>query len=602
MLRERTMMRPRYASRRTQHRRWSGVSWWFSLLFVVPLVLLAGTMLTRAMGNEPSVALTVTDRFSGAALAGAEVVAGERTLVSDDNGAVKLTLPSAPILLSVKHRDYEPMFGQLDAESDPRQDVALRPTTVEGTILDETNGQPIVGATVSAGTGTEPRASTAKTDANGAYRLTNVPANASLRVEAGDYGMTEEAIGERRRIDAKMRISIVTGQVTDEAGEPIAGVVVRSGNAQTETDEEGAYRLTNVAEGDEVIASLAGYEDARVGVTAERKVSLQLKRNLIKAVYLPGTSAGVSETVDELIELIDSTELNAVVLDIKEGIVFYDTRVEFFRDAGTVEPTFDAAELLKKFQDRDIYVIARLVVFNDSLVAEARQDLAVKDVAGEVWRDANGAAWVDPFKEELWTANIDLALEAAELGFDEIQYDYIRFPSDGDLSTAEFSGEYSEASRVGTIASFLEASKAILEPTGVKTAVDLFGYIAFVNDDQGIGQNMETIAPLVDYMCPMIYPSHFTPDSIDVGGEPNNFPGDVIAIALDLSKAKVPGMELKIRPWLQDFDIGAEGMRDYETEDIVAQIDATEDAGASGWMLWNPGATYHNDAFEEVTS
>ena len=109
---------------------------------------------------------------------------------------------------------------------------------------------------------------------------------------------------------------------------------------------------------------------------------------------------------------------------------------------------------------------------------------------------------------------------------------------------------------------------------------------------------MQAMAPLVDYICPMIYPSHFTPDSIDVGGEPNDYPGEVIEIALELSKAKMPGMELKLRPWLQDFDLGVEGMRDYETEDVLAQIEASKAAGASGWMLWNPGAIYHDDAFK----
>jgi hypothetical protein len=223
--------------------------------------------------------------------------------------------------------------------------------------------------------------------------------------------------------------------------------------------------------------------------------------------------------------------------------------------------------------------------------------LAIKDeVTGQPWRDYNEAAWVNPANRELWDANIALAIEAAELGFDEIQYDYIRFPSDGDLSTADFGFDYGdEEERVKIITDFVKMSHEAIAPTGAAFGIDVFGIIAIYPDDQGIGQRLADLAPYVDYMCPMVYPSHFDPTSIDVGGEPNDFPYETIELSMELAKDKMPGMEGKLRPWLQDFSLG--GMSDYGPEEVRAQIDASEETGASGWMIWDPSNEYTVEAF-----
>jgi hypothetical protein len=366
------------------------------------------------------------------------------------------------------------------------------------------------------------------------------------------------------------------------------------GDSRVRTKRNGSFTLNDVPESGTVSVSASGYADQDIDIPVSGTLNLEMERRQLEAIYLTAPNAADPEVVDDLIRIANETEINAIVLDIKENYVWYDTDVTFFQDADAVDPTYDPAELVQKFHDNGIYVIARMVVFNDPIVAANRPDLAVGDDNGGTWKGADGGSWVDPFQKDLWQPNIDLALEAAALGFDEIQYDYIRFPSDGDLSTADFAGDYSEEGRVGAITDFLKMTMEQLEPTGVKLAVDVFGIVAVYGDDQGIGQRVADIAPIVDYVCPMVYPSHFNSTSLDVGGEPNDFPYETIEVSMALAKQKMEGMELKLRPWLQDFDLG----REYTADDVQAQIQASDEAGVSGWMLWNAANEYTEAALE----
>lgn len=603
MLRERPVVRTRMLTPAVRRRRrWDAVSWWFSLLFVIPVVLIAATLIVDQLRGPRDagrrMTLRVSDAFTGQPLAGAEVSTGVEVGRSDGEGVVRLRLPAEPVAITVRHGDYEPVHGQVGPDADPEQAVALRPSTVAGRLIDETTGRPIAGAKVAIESSNGDELQSVTTDADGRYRLNNVPRDARIRIEAGDYGNREERIGDRTTIDLALRVSVVSGTVVDEQGKPIRGATVRAGEARATTRKDGSFRLTGATDAGEVVVAASGYVDGRAPISADRKVSVTLQRQQIKAIYVSAATAASSSEIDRLVKLIDDTELNAVVLDIKEDFVFYDTRVAFFRDAGAVRPIYDPATLLRRFQDRDIYVIARLVVFKDPIVAEVRQDLAVKDEqTGEAWRDMNGVAWVNPTERELWRANIDLALEAVELGFDEIQYDYIRFPSDGDLTRADFGFDYgNEEARVETIVNFLKMSKEELGPTGVKIAADIFGIVAVYGDDQGIGQRLVDVAPYLDYVCPMIYPSHFGAGSIDVGGEPNDYPYETIALSLELAAKQLKGNALKLRPWLQDFSLP--GMSRYGADEVRAQIRAAEEAGASGWMIWDPSNQYSEGAFK----
>jgi hypothetical protein len=253
------------------------------------------------------------------------------------------------------------------------------------------------------------------------------------------------------------------------------------------------------------------------------------------------------------------------------------------------------AAVLDALHAHDVYAIARLVVFKDTRLAEARPDLAVADAAtGGPRHDMNGVAWVNPFNEEVWAANIDLAVELVGRGFDEIQFDYLRFPTDGDLEAMDFGREVTESVRVETIAGFLDEVRANVAAVGAKVKADVFGF-TLILDDIGIGQNVGRIAEIVDYVCPMVYPFHFPNGSIAVDGHPNDFPYQTIEFSLRSGEERVAGLRDKLRPWLQDSSLP--GMSDYGAAEVRAQIDAVEANGAAGWMIWNAASVYHEDAF-----
>jgi hypothetical protein len=319
---------------------------------------------------------------------------------------------------------------------------------------------------------------------------------------------------------------------------------------------------------------------------------------MIKSIYANLGVLSDPERWNRLLEIAETTEVNAIVIDVKQDTILYDTQVPFFRDIeGMVTPIFDPAELLAELDARGIYSIARMVVFKDPIVAEGRPDLAVgDDITGGLWLDMNGTPWVNAFNQELWVANADLGAELAQLGFDEIQYDYIRFPSDGDLRTADFGTEYSEANRRAAITGAVALGSERVRAAGAVFAIDLFPIIALMGDDQGIGQTLQDLTPLADYVCLMIYPSHYIVGNIPVDGHPNDFPAETVTYTLERSQELVPGTMAKMRPWLQDFTYPLEGYSAYGPAEVRAQIDAAEAMGVSGWLLWNAAGEFEVEA------
>ncbi len=532
-----------------RQQRWSSVSWWLSAVFVIALAAWAVTLLIKAVdddgnpGSEETITISVFDAQTGLPVPEAELRAGNAVGHTNESGAVLVPLPSEPVTLTITHAGYNPVYGQIDSTMAAQQQVALNPLSGE---------QPVVTPEATLPAAAEnPTATTAEAATGGQSTGTGV-----------------------------------TGVITDSGGNPIAGATILAGGQVFFSDDAGRFETATGGPGDQLRVWASGYADQFPTATGPEAMSIQLERLDIKAAYLTGARLTDQARIDELIEIIDTTELNALVIDIKEGNVFYDTDVQFFIDAGAVTPLFDPAALVQELKAHGIYTIARIVVFNDPVVAKNRPDLALKDDNGGVWLGWNGAPWVDPFHQELWQPNIDLALEAAAMGFDEVQYDYVRFPSDGDLNTADFAGDYtSEETRVSTIVQFLKMTQEQLRPTGVKLGADVFGIIAVYPEDQGIGQRMLDFAEVVDFIHPMVYPSHYNEGSIGVDGHPNSFPYETVDITIGLGQAKIPGLELKMRPWLQDFTLGEP---EYGPEQVRAQIYATMENGASGWMLWNP--------------
>lgn len=593
---------PRRAPSRGQVRvrPWPWVSWWYSLVFILPVMIIAYMVARGALTDPPKVGFSVTDPGTGQAIAGALVTVGTIEATTAADGSVSFdaeVVGTAPVMISAE--GYHPYSATIPANADEMFAVQLRSSTVAGTVTDAGSGKPLAGATVTV-VGHESLTTT--TGADGKYTLADVPEGATLQITADGYGTVQEAIGERNAIDAALRFARVTGTVVDAQNQPIAGAVVIAGDQTTTTRRDGTFVLESAADATEVRVSASGYADATVAIAADRTVAAQLEKVMIKAAYI--NQFGLSEpgVLDDLIALINRTELNALVVDIKQDSIFYDTQVEFFRNVpNMIVPLYDPVKVVQKLKDNNIYTIARQVIFQDPLVAEAYPELSVhiEGNPNELWRSWDGVAWVNAFHEELWDANIELALEAISLGFEEIQYDYVRFPSDGDLTTADFGPDYSQEAREGAITGFIARSAEAIRPTGAKLAVDIFGIITLYDDDQGIGQRFTKIAPLVDYLCMMIYPSHFEEGNIkSAPGHPNDYPYETIYEALERAAEMAPDHVHKFRPWLQDFTYPIEGFMPYGPEEVRAQIDAAEDFGVNGWLLWDPTNTPTEEALK----
>jgi len=256
-----------------------------------------------------------------------------------------------------------------------------------------------------------------------------------------------------------------------------------------------------------------------------------------------------------------------------------------------VRPRYDLVGRLKTLKDRGIYTIARIVSFQDQTLATKRPDLAVRDTrTGGVWKNVQGVAWTSAMKPETWEYNAAIAAEAAQLGFDEIQYDYVRFPTDGATEAMDLGGPNTMEARTDAIANFLKRTREVLRPYGVALSIDIFGIALFDRTDYDrIGQLLEKMAPYVDYISPMVYPSHYIRGALGFD-LPNNYPYEIVLGSLQKGADRVPNPRVMFRPWLQDFSYGP-GI-DYGPKEVRAQIKATYDFGATSWMLWNAANEY----------
>lgn len=309
-------------------------------------------------------------------------------------------------------------------------------------------------------------------------------------------------------------------------------------------------------------------------------------------VYLTSWSATNPAMVDYIIGLSQRAGVNAVVIDVKDwsGYIPYDTDIS---EADKSERVIidDMPGLVKKLHDNNLYVIARITVFQDPILALRRNDLAVKSNSGGLWSDFNGISWVDPSKKEVWEYNVALAKDALKRGFDEVNFDYVRFPSDGILKDIDLD----VSSEREMIRSFFRYLRESIPDDNI--SVDLFGLTTVNKDDLGIGQVIEDAYEYFDFVCPMVYPSHYESGFIGFDN-PAEHPFEVVAYSMARAKVRLEGYKAKLRPWLQDFNLGAA----YDTEKVFLQIKAVKDLlgeDYSGYLLWNPENWYNEEALVE---
>ena len=423
---------------------------------------------------------------------------------------------------------------------------------------------------------------------------------ASIELLAAGHDPTTATVPDEGDLRVEMRPNVVSGVVTDPDGEPLAGVrvIMDGSDLLTETDEDGAYELGGVPADGTLIYKVAGYRLVELTVGDELDRDVTMEPFEARALYAPSAVFEAPGRLDAMLDLLERTEANALVIDVKEtdGRLYYATELASAVEVGAVRetPVFDLEELLPMLKERGIYTIARMVVMKDNTSAVARPELAVRNAAtGEPWRDNIGGAWLDPSAPGVAEYVASIARDLADKGFDEVQLDYIRFYSDGPYAVADTNLPNTQSFRLPAIQRVLRVVSQELETTRAFLAADVFPIAFIVPDDQGIGQRPEVIMPYVDYFCPMVYPSHYGPGVF--GFEvPNNYPYEVIDETLQIMNRQKEGMPVVIRPWIQDFGYGS--FPPYSSSQVEAEMAAAADNDAKGWMIWNARATFTESA------
>jgi hypothetical protein len=388
------------------------------------------------------------------------------------------------------------------------------------------------------------------------------------------------------------------GKVVDFfTGKPLKGAtIVNDQNGFIEqTDENGMFCIKSNS--NKVTVKAYGYlrtEQSVIPLLAPTQ-EIKLFPFKPKALYLSFYGIGARSLRESALKLIQETELNALVIDMKgdRGMIPYKSSVPLALEVGAQKITTvkDMPELLRTLKEKNVYTIARIVVFKDNLLALKMPNLAVKTQRGEIWQDHESLAWVEPFKKEVWDYNIQIAIEAAQYGFDEIQFDYVRFPDAPDL---QYSMPNTGENRVKAISEFLMEAKERLKPYNVFLSADIFGYVCWNLNDTYIGQKLEELTTHLDYLSPMLYPSGFQ-YGIPGYRTPVANPYEIVYLSLKRAQERSRLPPIRFRPWLQAFRDYAFDKRWFKGQELRSQIKAAEEFGSHGWMLWNPCNIYSQD-------
>jgi hypothetical protein len=325
----------------------------------------------------------------------------------------------------------------------------------------------------------------------------------------------------------------------------------------------------------------------------------------VKGLYISGWNVGEPNVLKHFIDLANGTEINTYVIDIKEddGLVSYPSQVKQVKKLKNWVKKYDPVYTLNQFHKNNIRVIGRIVCFKDPVLPLKRPDLAIKDKNGQVWKDNTGISWLNPYKKANWRYLLNIAKEAVDLGFDEIQFDYVRFTNYGDMSTVDYGN--TKKTKYEAINEFLAFARKQMPHTII--SANVFGIICESPEDmEGIGQYLEYIGKDMDYISPMLYPSHYACGQIVNNVEfpiPDLDPYRVVYNALKKTKTRViliKNYRAKFRPYLQDFTanyLKPGNFQTYGAEQVRQQIKAVYDAGYQGWLFWNINNEYSESAF-----
>lgn len=318
--------------------------------------------------------------------------------------------------------------------------------------------------------------------------------------------------------------------------------------------------------------------------TAAHQNSLLPKE--IRGVHVTMELASLPGKLDQYASLKDEG-LNTIELDVKDEngtVAFSSPEAPLAKEIGAAGNYYNPASVAEQLHAQGIYLIGRIAVFEDPVLTARRPDLAIQHSDGSTWLDYNGLGWSNQYNKKVWDYNVSIAKAAVKAGFDEIQFDYVRFPSDGSIASAVWPGKVNEPQSV-TIAHFLKYASSQLKPLGARVSADVFGLAA--TNELGVGQSPRLMARYVDALSPMVYPSHFGPGQYGLA-DPQAAPGMTVSYALSDFKAAIRGTKAELVPWIQDFTMG----RTFTLADIKDEILAVRRSEARGFLIWNASGKY----------
>jgi hypothetical protein len=492
----------------------------------------------------------VQDSFSGQPATGVELMIAETiTATTDTRGQATFTSAPAAGQITLAEPGYRPVT--IDYQNPGTVEMSLTPTALAGVVRDAQTGQPLPQTGLYLGD-VYLRANEA-----GRFVIENLPeVETPLLVKASGY---------HRAFAQLSQAGIVTGTTSIPF---------------------------NAAEGRPLLTAPCTEPSGQSGSPC---LEVLLSPFEVKAIYIPFQYLRSRELMHGYLDFIQATELNAFVVDVKGdfGLIAWDSDLalaaEVGAETGRSEAWMPLDELIAEAKKRQIYSIARLVVFKDDPLAHGKPELAAVREDGTVWIDGEELGWANPFKEAVWDYNIALAKEVAEFGFDELNFDYIRFPSDGNIGAIAYQEESTRETRTTAIREFIRRLTEGLRPYGVFTSADVFGLTLWVTpeSDMNIGQRVIDIAPQIDYLAPMVYPSTFIPGNLGYDN-PSAEPYGIIFRSQQKAEELVPPY-VKVRPWLQGYWYSLEEMR------LLKQ--AAGDAQSTGWAWWNAGGRYDEALF-----
>jgi hypothetical protein len=446
-------------------------------------------------------------------------------------------------------------------------------------------------------------AAPAKTEAPpAALPKTEVAPAAPAKDEAAQSppAKTEAAPATAAKKEAAPASPGIAGKVVDaKTKAPIAAAAVTLGKKAVRTDKEGAFRLEGTGETLKVRAPGYAKREIPLAEVTANPGEIPLSPFKVKALYLTVYGIHSRKIRNAALDAIKENNLNALVIDVKgdRGFVPFPVDLPLVQEIGANKPILikDIKATVAGLKEKNLYLIARIVVFKDDPLAAAKPEWAVKAKGGGFFRDREKLRWVDPFRKEVWDYNIAIAKKAAEAGFDEVQFDYVRFP---DNRGTGFSQPANEDSRTEAITGFLKAAYKALEPYNVMVAADIFGYVCWNTNDTDIGQKIQPAIEAVDLVSPMVYPSGYHL-GIPNYRNPVQHPYKIVYLSLKKAQERTQVSPLRFRPWLQAFRDYAFGRKIFAEAEMRTQIKAAEDFGSSGWMFWNPRNIYPKNGYKQ---